>query len=52
MNNREYLNSLSDEEFAEYINSVFTAGKIYGTLRKNYKEYDEDYVDWLNKEHN
>lgn len=51
MTRREHLNNLSDEDFAEYINSVFIAGKIYGTLRKNYKQYDEDYIDWLKEDY-
>ena len=45
MTNREYLTSLSDREFAEYILSIYIAGKIQGMPTY------EDYEEWLKKEH-
>lgn len=45
MTNREYLTSLSDREFAEYILSIYIAGKMH-----DMPTY-EDYEEWLQKEH-
>ena len=50
MNNRENIQQMSDKEFAEYIESIFIAGRLYesGRLKDDIKL--ENYNSWLSKE--
>ena len=53
MNNREKLNNMTDEEFAEYINAVYLAGKleVIHNLKGQYSD-TVDYIKWLKEKPN
>lgn len=50
MNNREDLQQMSDEEFAEYIDAVFLAGRLYEAGKLEDTIQLENYTSWLKKE--
>lgn len=50
MKNIDYIKSMSVEEFADYIHSIYICG-VLASKCKLEDEISEDYIDWLEKEH-